>query len=64
MQSIVFGQIRFVATIALINLVGFQVIMLRESTVVKESVVQIAPHALIIDHVYRESFAVIVVKLV
>ena len=64
MQSIVFGQIRFVATIALINLVGFQVIMLRESTVVKESVVQIAPHALIIDNVYRESFAVIVVKLV
>ena len=30
----------------------------------KESVVQIAPHALIIDNVYRESFAVIVVKLV
>ena len=64
MQSIVFGQIRFVATIALINLVGFQVIMLRESTVVKESVVQIALHAVIIDNVYRESFAVIVVKLV
>ena len=29
-----------------------------------KSVVQIAPHALIIDNVYWESFAVIVVKLV
>ena len=56
------ANIRFVATIAPINLVGFQVIVLRESTVVMESVVQIAAHAIIIDNVYRESFAVIVVK--
>ena len=57
-------QIRFVAKIALINLVGLPVIVLRESTVVMESVVPIAPHALIIDNVYRESFVVIVVNFV